>query len=101
MLYQILQRIDNPYVMLALRLAVYLLCLCAFIHVSGSVWFAVGEADETGSVYQYDGIFATWPLSYVGSCHWAVTGCARQLPQARCVSIALPDVHHSLGSCHQ
>ena len=62
--YQIVQRIDNPYVMLALRLAVYLLCLCAF---------EVGEADETGWVYQCDGIFATWPLSYVGSCHWAVT----------------------------
>ena len=73
MFYQILQRIDNPYVRLALRLVVYLLCLCAFIHVSGSVWFAVGEADETGWVYQYGGIFATWVLSYVGSCHWAVT----------------------------
>ena len=73
MFYQILQRIDNPNVLLALRLVVYLLCLCAFIHVSGSVWFAVGEADETGWVYQYGGIFATWVLRYVESCHCAVT----------------------------
>ena len=98
MFFQVLQRIDNIYVLLLMRLAFYTLGLTFYVHVSGTIWFAIGETNN-GWVHQHDGIFATLPLSYIGSFHWAVTqmqGSAEIMPtnlQERTVS----SVHYMLS----
>lgn len=73
MLSQVLQRVENIYVLWGLRLVLYTAGLTFYVHVSGAIWFTIGQSQQTGWVQQYDGIFKTWPLSYIGSFHWAVT----------------------------
>lgn len=80
---QVTQRFNNIYMLLMLRLALYMVGILFYVHCSGSIWHSIGQSEESGWVFQYGGIFQPWPHNYIASVFWAVTqlqGSAEVMP---------------------